>query len=518
MRNACELTEQNGCRGKHIASRSTLSQFADAIRDSTQDFAWPSLVERSPGRRPRERGKGLSLVCRPVVNRGRLLLEPRIPTGHSSLGCWCPLSTGNGCAGTGHASGSGPGLFTSGPTLIRGPGLDRSVRTSAPPLEGQDPHPHPFGFPRHGFRDYHDAVCSRCGSSRDCKSVSPQLCWRGTHAPDLDVAVATGHCVHVRLPGGNRNGSNCSPSIPLVVLLRGLLAIVRHPALLHHWGLNLSVYGDRTAIFVASAQIFPQLALGLSGFETGVSVMPLIANRDSASQEADTGSPPLGRIRVTGKLLLTAAVIMSCMLLLSSFVATLLIPESDYPPGAPASGRARPYLAHGLLGNEFGAVYDLSTILILWFAGASAMTGLLNLIPRYLPRFGMAPRWVAYRRPLVLVLLAINVAVTLAFRAQVEAQAGAYATGVLVLMCSGAAGVALDLWRESSLRKPQTMLVALYFFVITLVFAYTLGANIVERPDGLIVATIFIILLLAASAISWYARSSAMRVPAATYT
>src|SRR5580698_6028488 len=101
MRNACELTEQNGCRGKHIASRSTQSQFADAIRDSTQDFAWPSLVERSPGRRTREGGKGLSLVCRPVANRGRLFLEPRIPTGHSSPGCWCPLSTGNGCAGTG---------------------------------------------------------------------------------------------------------------------------------------------------------------------------------------------------------------------------------------------------------------------------------------------------------------------------------------------------------------------------------------------------------------------------------
>jgi hypothetical protein len=303
----------------------------------------------------------------------------------------------------------------------------------------------------------------------------------------------------------------------LVVLLRGLWEIVRHPALLHHWGLNLSVHGDWTAIFVASALIFPQLALGLSGFETGVSVMPLIANRDSASQEADTGSPPLGRIRATGKLLLTAAVIMSCMLLLSSFVATLLIPESDYRLGGPASGRALAYLAHGLLGNDFGAVYDLSTILILWFAGASAMTGLLNLIPRYLPRFGMAPRWVAYRRPLVLVLLAINVAVTLAFRAQVEAQAGAYATGVLVLMFSGAAGVALDLWRESSWHKPQTMLVALYFFVITLVFAYTLGANIVERPDGLIVATIFIILLLAASAISRYARSTEMRVSTASF-
>jgi hypothetical protein len=298
----------------------------------------------------------------------------------------------------------------------------------------------------------------------------------------------------------------------LVVLLGGLWEIARHPALLHHWRFDLSVHGDWTAIFVASALIFPQLALGLSGFETGVSVMPLVAG-----QEADTASPPWGRIRATKKLLVTAAVIMSCMLLLSSFVATLLIPEADYRLGGPASGRALAYLAHRLLGNNFGAVYDLSTILILWFAGASAMTGLLNLIPRYLPRFGMAPRWVAYRRPLVLVLLAINVAVTLAFRAQVEAQAGAYATGVLVLMFSGAVGVALDLWRESSLHQPQTILVALYFWVITFVFAYTLGANIVERPDGLIVATIFIILLLATSAISRYARSTEMRVSKANF-
>jgi len=301
-------------------------------------------------------------------------------------------------------------------------------------------------------------------------------------------------------------------ALNLVVLLRGLWEIARHPASLHNWSASLSVHGDWTAIFVASALIFPKLALGLSGFETGVSVMPLVA-----SQEADMGSLPLGRIRATRKLLITAAVIMSCVLLLSSFVATLLIPEADYRLGGPASGRALAYLAHGLLGNDFGAVYDVSTILILWFAGASALTGLLNLIPRYLPRFGMAPRWVAYRRPLVLVLLVINVAVTLAFGAQVEAQAGAYATGVLVLMLSGAAGVALDLWRESSLRKPRTILVALYFFAITAIFAYTLGANIVERPDGMIVATIFIILLLAASAISRYTRSTEMRVSTVSF-
>jgi len=78
-------------------------------------------------------------------------------------------------------------------------------------------------------------------------------------------------------------------------------------------------------------------------------------------------------------------------------------------------------LAHCYFGGGFGTVYDLSTILILSLAGASAMTGLLHLIPRYLPRFGMAPRWAELSRPLVLTLLACR-RITLIFRADVAAQ------------------------------------------------------------------------------------------------
>jgi len=294
----------------------------------------------------------------------------------------------------------------------------------------------------------------------------------------------------------------------VIVLLRGVWELLKHGDSIQIWRLALASHGDWTAIFVLSALLFPKLALGLSGFETGVSVMPLIT--EEGRQEGDV--IPRGRIRATRRLLVSAAVIMSVMLLLSSAVTSFLIPPSDYQLGGPAAGRAVAYLAHQLLGNGFGTIYDFSTILILWFAGASAMAGLLNLIPRYLPRFGMAPRWVAYRRPLVLILLGIDIVITLIFRAGVEAQGGAYATGVLVLMLSAAVAVTIARGKECELRKPQTILLVGYYLFVSLVFVFTLGDNVLVRPDGIIIATTFILLLLLASAISRSLRSTEMRV------
>src|SRR6185369_5603248 len=196
----------------------------------------------------------------------------------------------------------------------------------------------------------------------------------------------------------------------------------------------------------------------------------------------------------------------SVLLLVSSFVSVLLIPVEAYREGGPASGRAIAYLAHEYLGNVFGSVYDLSTILVLWFAGASAMAGLLHLVPRYLPRVGLAPEWVAYARPLVLVLFAFDVVVTLAFKANVEAQGGAYATGVLVLMLSAAVAASISLWKERS----RTL--SLYCWGVVLVFAYTTAANIVERTDGIIIASFFILFILTVSGISRYWRAREVRV------
>ncbi len=298
-----------------------------------------------------------------------------------------------------------------------------------------------------------------------------------------------------------------------IVLLAGLAHILLHPSLFHNWQTALAARGDWSTLLLAAAIAFPKLVLGMSGFETGVSVMPLIQTDDQPAPNPDPR--PAGRIRATGKLLTTAAWIMGVFLLLSSFVTTLLIPESAYREGGPASGRAIAFLAHALLGNAFGAFYDLSTIAILWFAGASAMAGLISLIPRYLPRFGMAPRWVAYRRPMVLVLFVAGLLVTLFFKANVDAQAGAFATGVLVLILSASIAVSIALTREAlaaTKKSPTAFLQAAYFWAVSAVFAYTLIANVFERPDGIIISTIFIFSILTLSAASRYQRARELRI------
>jgi hypothetical protein len=286
----------------------------------------------------------------------------------------------------------------------------------------------------------------------------------------------------------------------IVVVVDGLRAIATHPEMLSAWRASLlQQHGHPLLIGAMALLLFPKLALGLSGFETGVAVMPLV--RGDAS---DTDEQPVGRIRNTKKLLRTAALIMSVMLIGSSFVTALLIPADAFQPGGPAEGRALAYLAHERFGPAFGTVYDISTIAILWFAGASALAGLLNLVPRYLPQYGMAPEWTRANRPLVIVITGITIIVTLVFRADVEAQGGAYATGVLVLMGSAALAVAISAWHMRERQIP--------FLAIAVVFAYTTVTNMVERPEGIKIASLFILGIVISSLISRAARSTELRV------
>ncbi|MBA4063207.1 MAG: amino acid transporter [Isosphaera sp.] len=281
-----------------------------------------------------------------------------------------------------------------------------------------------------------------------------------------------------------------------------------------------------------SLLIFPKLALGLSGFETGVAVMPLVKG-----DPGDDPAEPRGRIRNTRKLLVTAALVMSVYLIGSSVVVACLIPpehltkvdaagverEGVTDKDLKAKDRALAYLAHGenpgpdgnplpllpFFGEWFGTVYDAATVVILWFAGASAMAGLLNLVPQYLPRYGMAPEWARATRPLVLLFTAVNLVVTLIFRASVEAQGAAYATGVLVLITSACVASVIDLWRRRAgrwyARAPWG------FLLITVVFVYTTIANVYEKPDGIKIAAFFILAILVTSFWSRWGRSRELR-------
>ena len=289
-------------------------------------------------------------------------------------------------------------------------------------------------------------------------------------------------------------------ALNLVVIGRGAWELWQTPELIANWRAQLPL--NPTALVLASVLGFPKLALGLSGFETGVTVMPLV----TGAPDDPTSGPPPGRIRATRNLLLAAAAIMSFFLISSSFITTCLIAPELYQAGGPASGRALAWVAHTYLGPVFGSVYDFSTILILWFAGSSAMAALLSLIPRYLPRFGMAPAWTAHPRPLILVIFAVTVLVTLVFEADVAAQGGAYATGVLALILSASVAVTLANWNEGQKLK------AAYFGVVTLVFAFTFVDNVIERPDGIIISSIFIASVVLLSAVSRWLRATEFRV------
>ncbi|MCZ2526271.1 amino acid transporter [Streptomyces sp. HB2AG] len=291
-----------------------------------------------------------------------------------------------------------------------------------------------------------------------------------------------------------------------VVVAVGLWHVATEPHVVQDWTRALTArHGDPVMLLLPALLVFPKLALGLSGFETGVTVMPHVAGAPG-----DTEEHPAGRIRGTKKLLTTAAVVMSAFLITSSTVTTLLIPLPEFEPGGPANGRALAHLAHRYLGSGFGSLYDASTVAVLGFAGASAMAGLLNLVPRYLPRYGMAPDWVRAVRPMVLVLTAVAFTVTFVFDADVTAQGGAYATGVLVLITSAAVAVTV------SARRARRHGGTAAFAAVSGVFLYTTAANVAERPEGMKVGACFIAGIVAVSLLSRLGRSFELRATGVT--
>jgi len=286
-----------------------------------------------------------------------------------------------------------------------------------------------------------------------------------------------------------------------IVVVVGVYQVITEPGAMSAWVDALTSGGGGFGGVVGPAILaFPLLVLGLSGFETGVSMMPLVAADGETAEERLQS-----RIRNTRKLLTAAALIMSVYLIATSFITTVLIPAEEFEPGGEANGRALAYLAHKYLGEVFGTGYDISSVLILWFAGASAMAGLINIVPRYLPAYGMAPEWGRAVRPVVIVYTVISVGITIAFGADVDAQAGAYATGILAMMVSGAVAVTIS----SARRREHRATVG--FAALTLILLYALVENVIEKPDGIAISAMFIAGIVAVSLISRVSRTTELR-------
>lgn len=316
--------------------------------------------------------------------------------------------------------------------------------------------------------------------------------------------------------------------LTVVILGSGLVHLCRHDELLSAWWRHVRAGDwqshrpawagtDDGSLLAMSVWLLPKLALGLSGFEMSLIVMPVVRGRigDDANRQA-------GVIANTRKLLLLSAVCMSILLLGSALVTTVLLSSTALLTPGQAHERALAYLAHGgaladgqaatvlnpLFGPAFGTIYDIVTILVLCLAGASVSLGLRSVLPQFLTRFGMELRWASAVGFIYIVFNVFNLIITMVFKASVEAQRSAYAVSVLALMAAAGFAVALDLHRVGGLwrwlRTLPPLLVTVAFSAMALVIC-------VRSPGSLLIAGLFIVTVVGSSFVSRWLRATEYR-------
>lgn len=318
-----------------------------------------------------------------------------------------------------------------------------------------------------------------------------------------------------------------------IIIAGGIWLMVQKPEIVTDW-LDQMHSGDFQATRVGrgddgwdavvlwSLLALPNLALGLSGFELSMILMPQVEGK--AGED-----PPKTRIWNTRKVLVAAALTMAVYLLGSVLVTALLIPPAAFGPNAGANNRALAYLAHGgalafdgtILPFDqtgffvFGTLYDIVTVLILCLAGTSVMTALAVLLPQFLLRFGMEFRWGSRWGLMLIVFAAINLTVTVLFKAEVEDQRGAYATGVLVLLACASVVTVFD--KRRAREKGETPGGFLYYInfgfytLIALIFVATMLAVAMRSASGLAISLCFITAILGMSIASRAWRADELR-------
>ena len=312
-----------------------------------------------------------------------------------------------------------------------------------------------------------------------------------------------------------------------MVTYYGLIYLVGHPEMMQEWWGEVTRAGEGNTdwrqiiqgVFWMTLWCFPQMALGLSGFEMIMTVTPLVR------PDGGYGGPVrLARAWAARKLIVVAAMIMGVYLVSTVLVTTLFVPAEELSPGGAAEHRALAYLAHGGrmttyatsaslnldFGEQFGDLFDLSAVAILCMAGASAMVGLRGSAPLYLHRLGMELSWAGRVSVIMHVLNATILVVTLVFHASLSAQQWAYATSVLVLMAGASLAAAWDaqaragtsFWRK--FRTAPFALATGFFLAMT-------GVTVLINHSGLVIASAFVVNILITSFFSRWMRSTELR-------
>jgi hypothetical protein len=304
-----------------------------------------------------------------------------------------------------------------------------------------------------------------------------------------------------------------------VVIGCGLAHVLARPELWERWVDNVHAapkmgvgFGTVGSVVLVALKTFPQLALGLSGFELSMATAPLVRGRPD-----DNPQEPRGRIRWARVMILVAALIMSTFIVGSVLVVTLLVPVEAFGAGGSADHRALAWIAHGgngavspLFGEMFGSVYDLSSVLILFLAGASATLSLRDLVPRYLAKYGMQLQWAAKVGIILHLFNVVILLVTIVFRADVQSQQSAYAASVLVLLTAASIAAYLDVrhrWRGSIWRPAAVVpfgLIATFFLSMAVL-------TTVLNSSGLVIALAFVATVLTTGFASRWFRSTELR-------
>ncbi len=308
-------------------------------------------------------------------------------------------------------------------------------------------------------------------------------------------------------------------SLSLVIIASGVWHLAAHPDIVGAWWESVAAgqwpAGDAPAggggaisILVACLLVYPKLAIGLCGLETATAVMPLV--RGDAD---DNPKKPLGRIRETRKLVTSAAVVMSLLLVGASVVTSMLLRPGALVADGPAANRALAFIAHGetatpispLFGPTFGTIYDISSVAILWLAAASAVSLLVHLAPRYASSVGTKQHRTAsspspdpfpqgrgvWKRSLVIAALGVCLVVTWLSGASVERQAGPYLAAVLTLISADCLAVTLVDWKRR--RGAWYKKLSWRYLFVMLIFLYGAAAIMIEQPAGLWMAAAFIV-------------------------